>query len=151
MARRLSELIAEALRLSGGERRELARAWFELPAVSIALRILPLRRLLAPPRQRPGAARRRLDDGPAAAREAARLVRAAARFSPLPSSCLTRSIVLWRLLRRRGVGAEIRIGVSREASALAAHAWIEVDGEPVSDAADVSARYAAFADRLPQT
>ena len=161
MASRVTELIAGARCLSGSERRELARAWFELPAVWLALRVLPARRLLAPPRHgtatpQPPA------DGVAAARAAARLVRAAGRVSPFPSTCpsrspgppstcLTRSIVLSRLLRRRGLAAEIRIGVRRGEGPFAAHAWVEVDGEAVSDDAGVSDRHEAFAESLAPT
>jgi len=147
MASRVPELIAKARRLSGSERRELALAWAELPAVWLALRVLPVRRLLAP-RQSSGVTPERREGGVAAARAAARLVRAAARFSPFPNTCLTRSIVLSRLLQRRGLAAEIRIGVRRGEGPFAAHAWVEVDGEAVSDGADVSERHAVFADGL---
>ena len=74
-----------------------------------------------------------------AAEAAARIVDAAAAL--LGVSCLPRSLVLWRLLRARG--AAIRFGVSQSAAlGFAAHAWVELDGKPVNDRPDVSARYA---------
>lgn len=124
--------------------RELARAWLELPTVWLVLRVLPARRLLATPLAGAAEGTLRCEDRVTAAREAARLVHAAARLSPFPSTCLTRSIVLSRLLRRRGLAAEIRIGVRRGDGPFAAHAWVEVDGEPVNDGADVADRHAVL-------
>ena len=139
---RARELIAEGRRLSRGERRELVRAWAELSAVWLGLRVLPTRRLLEISRG-PSGTRNGRCCNTADGRRAARLVNAAARYSPFPATCLTRSIVLARLLRRRGAAAEIRIGVLREGNSLA-HAWVEVDGEAVNDTPDVAERHAVF-------
>lgn len=139
---RARELIAEARRLSRSERRELVRAWAELPAVWLGLRLLPPRRLLRTSGGSPGTTTGSSCDA-ADGRRAARLVNAAARLNPFPHTCLTRSIVLARLLRRRGAAAEIRIGVLRDGNSLA-HAWVEVDGEAVNDTPDVAERHAVF-------
>ena len=78
------------------------------------------------------------DLSPAAA---ARMVDAAA--SLVGASCLPRSLVLWRLVRAHG--AIVRLGVARPAlQDFAAHAWVEIDGRTLNDAADAVARYAAF-------
>jgi hypothetical protein len=77
---------------------------------------------------------------------AARWIRIADRYCPGGGNCLVRSLALFGVLRRAGIAAELRIGVDRTASALQAHAWVEVDGTPVNDAADVAARYAPFGD-----
>ena len=46
--------------------------------------------------------------------------------------CLTQAVVVQRLLRRRGIPAELRIGVRKEQGAtLEAHAWVEHGGEVV--------------------
>lgn len=46
--------------------------------------------------------------------------------------CLTQAVVVQRLLRRRGIPAELRIGVRKEQGAtLEAHAWVEHEGEVV--------------------
>jgi hypothetical protein len=50
---------------------------------------------------------------------------------PRSSRCLQRSAVVTRLLRRRGVTAELVIGC--HPSPLRAHAWVEVAGKVVSD------------------
>ena len=45
----------------------------------------------------------------------------------LPSSnCLDQSLVLWWMLRRRGVAADMHIGGRKEAANFEAHAWVEV-------------------------
>ena len=53
-------------------------------------------------------------------------------LDPLPwdSRCLMRSLVLLRMLARRGVVCELVIGV-RPGETLEAHAWIEHDGHPL--------------------
>lgn len=44
------------------------------------------------------------------------------------TSCLENSLVLCRMLRRRGMSADLRIGARKEANRFEAHAWVEVDG-----------------------
>ena len=59
--------------------------------------------------------------------------------------CLSRSIVLWHDLMSRGVDARVCLGVRLlPGSTLAAHAWVEVNGEAVNDSCDVFARYAVL-------
>ena len=83
-------------------------------------------------------------------REIARLVDAAATL--LRARCLPRSLVLWHFVRDHGAPAEIRLGVSRLADGgLSAHAWLEYDGLPLNDHADVLQRYAALPSRAKQT
>ena len=83
------------------------------------------------------------DPGTLAPPEIARLVSAAA--SMLRARCLARSLVLCHLLRQRGRSTEIRLGVSKLADGkLSAHAWVELDGVPLNDGADVFERYAAL-------
>ena len=55
-----------------------------------------------------------------------------ARYLPFPTTCLTNSLVVDGMLRRRGYASEIRFGVRPpEGGALAAHAWVEHDGRVV--------------------
>ena len=49
---------------------------------------------------------------------------------PGESRCLMRSLVLTSLLSRRGIASTIVIGVT-PGSAFGAHAWVELDGEPL--------------------
>lgn len=72
------------------------------------------------------------------------LINAAANNGPGTSTCLSRSLLLCWLLRRRGVDTDLRIGVRIEGDQLKAHAWVEYQGVPINDAVDIGARFAAF-------
>lgn len=79
----------------------------------------------------------------------ATLVNIAALHVPFPATCLTRSLLLGWMLRRRGVASQLRIGVRLTEGVLDAHAWVEYADIPINDRPDVSARFAAFAKVLP--
>jgi len=76
----------------------------------------------------------------------AEAVNMAAAHSPFPRTCLTRSLVLLKLLAQRGVEAELRVGVRLLSGKLDAHAWVEHEGVPVNDRAAIASDYAAFDD-----
>lgn len=78
-----------------------------------------------------------------------RLVNLAASRSPFRASCLTRSMFLEWLLRRRGVESQLRIGVSLDGGALDAHAWVEIAGVPVNDRLDIAQQFAPFGSLAP--
>lgn len=122
--RRLARLRA----LPSAERRLLFRAWALLLVTPLLLRVLPLRRLLAPGRVvAPVAA--------IAVERVAWLVEVAARHAP-GARCLPVAIVTARLLARQGTPARLCIGVARHASGLSAHAWLERDGRPLGAAGE---------------
>jgi hypothetical protein len=79
----------------------------------------------------------------------ASLMNAAARYLPLPATCLTRSIALVILLKKRGIKSQLRIGVRKAGASLDAHAWVEYAGIPVNDTSDVAQRYAMFSEPVP--
>ena len=58
-------------------------------------------------------------------------------LSSLPSDprCLIRSVVLARLLARRGIGSRLVVGV-RAAPEFTAHAWVEHRGSPLLPTGD---------------
>jgi hypothetical protein len=60
----------------------------------------------------------------------ARAVRRTLRTLPADSRCLMQSLVLTRLLARRGRSAVLVIGVS-PAGTFTAHAWVETEGLPL--------------------
>jgi Transglutaminase-like superfamily len=64
----------------------------------------------------------------------ARMAAAAARNLFFSTNCLEQSLVLWWLLRRRGIVAELRIGARKEFERFEAHAWVEVDSVVLNDA-----------------
>jgi hypothetical protein len=64
------------------------------------------------------------------ARQLGRAVSRTLAFLPGDTRCLTRSLVLTRLLTRRGIQAKVVIG-ARTAPQFLAHAWVEYEGQPV--------------------
>ncbi len=68
----------------------------------------------------------------------------ARRYAPYRGNCLSQSLTLWSLLRRRGVDATLCLGVRFDDGALAAHAWVESDGMTVNDTPDVRDRFTPF-------
>jgi hypothetical protein len=66
----------------------------------------------------------------------------AAAFYPRWALCLEQSLTLFVLLRRRGVRAELRLGV--QPRPFYAHAWVEAGGRPISEAEDLPLTLATF-------
>jgi hypothetical protein len=58
--------------------------------------------------------------------------------------CLTRSLALVRVLARRGVATDIRIGVRTQDAKLQAHAWVESRGRVLNDDPLSIQRFAPF-------
>lgn len=56
-------------------------------------------------------------------------------------TCLRRSLVLWYLLRRRGVPASLKLGVRATGGELEGHAWVEQDGHVVGDEPQIGQEY----------
>jgi hypothetical protein len=66
----------------------------------------------------------------------------AAAFFPGRARCLERSFALHVCLRWCGLPTQIRMGV--QPHPFAAHAWVELEGEPVGDSRDSIALFTAF-------
>jgi len=120
-----------------------------LPFVQLSLRIRGFTRtagMLASHSQR-----RPVPVNPSQARPLGEAVGLVAGRSVVGARCLGRSLVLWFLLRRRGVDAELVIGAEAPRDGeLPGHAWVEVAGEPVNDALDVRERFGSFGLQLPR-
>ena len=138
------------LRLSGRERCWLFQALLLLPLTALVLRLLGLRLSHSAL-----ASSARCPPNPRAARLAAetekvtRMVQLASAHSFFRPHCLHRSLVLWWLLRRAGIEGELRIGVSKQAGRLSAHAWVECGGSALNERGDVRQRFAPLAASLP--
>jgi hypothetical protein len=76
------------------------------------------------------------------AEQVARKIAIAAAFFPGRAICLEQSIALFVLLRRQGLAAALRIGV--QPYPFKAHAWVEVNGEPIYENADELVKFVAF-------
>ena len=70
-----------------------------------------------------------------AVQTAERMVNAAARRGMVTATCLPRALVTRALLRRSGVSANLKFGVSRDIGHFEAHAWVEAEGTPSHEAA----------------
>lgn len=128
--------------LSWPDRRTLLAALLWLPVFRAGLRVLGLRRMQAWIQHKPPGAVRTAS--PADAKRLGALVNRAARQGFFRDSCLTRSLLLCWLLRRRGVMPNLRIGVRLVNGALDAHAWVEQDGMPINDRPDIASDYPPF-------
>jgi hypothetical protein len=135
--------------LSGADRGLLARAYLWLTIAELALR-LRLEGLSKWATTTDAAAA-----GPASvdtaavlrARRYARWLRAASRYQPVRTECLHRSLALHWWLRREGVASRLQIGVRKEGGDLAAHAWVELDGQVVNDHPAAVARFTPLMNR----
>lgn len=122
-------LVAEIVAAYRQARRELRRAPIEL--VMSAMRADTA---MPPP----------INDDPAKSehlfvecRRLAWIVARTLRLMPGDTRCLARSLVLTRLLARRGIPTKLVIG-ARSTPSFLAHAWVEYNGEPVLSPGDGS-------------
>lgn len=129
-------------RLSARQRRLTLQAWLLLPAAGAALRIVPLRHLLAllalrvaaepEPAEPAIRARETADDGDTLSRDIAEAIARAAAQPPGGSTCLSRALVGAVLLQRQRRPAELTLAVATPGEGLKAHAWLESNGAPIS-------------------
>jgi len=113
-----------------------------LPLAGLALHTIGVRRalrLFAGGRRGKGTC-----DLQMAERVARDVERAGREYSLYPVDCLVRSLVVVFLLRRRGIAAELRLGVRTLTGRFEAHAWVEHLGVPLGEDADVARVFDAF-------
>ncbi len=134
------------VRLTGGERWLLVQSLIWLPVIDVLLRAFGfaacqsfLSAIL------PRTARRKdSGDRVESAQTAARLVRIAAEHGFYRATCLPQSLLLWSILKRRGIDAALHVGVRKADDRVQAHAWVTCDGATLNDDADVHERFAPF-------
>ncbi len=78
------------------------------------------------------------------AHSVSRVVSAAANHGPYRANCLKRSLTVWWLLQRRGIKAELHIGVNTDDKDFNAHAWVEYMGDTLVEAEDLKGRFSSF-------
>jgi Transglutaminase-like superfamily len=78
------------------------------------------------------------------ARTIAKIQQSAARHLFFRPNCLEQSIVLWWLLRIRGISADLRIGARKQAGRFEAHAWVEFAGTVLNDSGDAHIHFVPF-------
>src|ERR1041384_2862169 len=121
-----------------------------LPFLTIYLRICGFRSTHRILQKFIGPPKKTLSEAEAQSRTAltSRMILAAARNSPIPSTCLERSLALWWLLIRQGVATQFRIGVRKDGEKFAAHAWVERNGVALGEPEASHLHYRAFAEEL---
>lgn len=106
----------------------LAEALAALTLASLAIALLPFRRVAAAASAR-GRRSERTD------RESVRRARSAvkgwSRRLPWRTVCFQQGLALHWMLRRRGIPSVLLYGARRDGDGLAAHVWVDVDGETV--------------------
>jgi transglutaminase superfamily protein len=144
----LTRALHRASTLSRDDWGVLACALGLLLAVSVGLRLVGLRRMIALGDALAAGSRRR---GAGDARDVARtawLVEIAGRCCRPRPTCLAKALVVFALLRRRGLPAELVIGVSKTRAPLEGHAWVELGGAAIAVADPGPASYAVLL-RIP--
>ena len=130
------------MELSISERLIFLQALLLLPLAGLVLRFSRYQSVLSTlQRATPLKDRRSGVDPLPEALRTAKLVNAAAWRGLYDATCLRRSLVLWWLLRRRGIDSNVRIGARKEAGEFYSHAWVEYEDTVLNDAPDVRSRY----------
>lgn len=109
--------------------RLLCEALLIVPAIRVALWVLPFRVVLAFVERRRAAAA-----GNVSMERVLRAIHAVARRVPR-ATCLTRAFAAMVLLARHGHPSTLRLGVAKEDGQVSAHAWLESDGRTIMDGA----------------
>ena len=63
----------------------------------------------------------------------------------LPMTCLTKSLTLQRILVRRGIDAQIKIGAHKTSLKFGAHAWVEVNEQAIGESESTIAEFKVLA------
>jgi hypothetical protein len=123
------ERLRKACQLSARDWLFLGHAWILFLMVELGLRLLPFCSVLTWCHSYSQRLRYRGDATSLPSIERlAWLTTVAGRYNPVQSTCLREALVLSVLLERRSIAAHLRIGVSRDEDAFAAHAWLEQNG-----------------------
>jgi hypothetical protein len=120
------ERLRKACQLSLRDWMVLGHAWVLFLVIELGLSLLSFRSLLTLCRRYSRCGQ--LGSSSASIERLAWLTAVAGRCSPVRTTCLRQALVLSILLERRGIPTSLRIGVSRQAGELAAHAWLEQNG-----------------------
>ncbi len=140
---------AKFLALSVGDRLKLFAYSLLVLLVHIALNLFGYQKvytfLSSYPRRRdtlPGQSGEPLTE----AKRCAYLVSVAARYGIIRAKCLPQALLVFWLLRRRGISTEIRIGVRRQGGSIIAHAWVKHGEVVISEGSQVEKNFSAFED-----
>jgi hypothetical protein len=123
------------LALTWAERGQLLLISVALPLIHAAVAIFGYQRTQAwlERRSQHTAAHAASETDLHAAARLAQLAAIAGRHGAISATCLRQSLLIYWILRRRGLQPVVRLGVRKQPEdALDAHAWVELDGHPLS-------------------
>jgi Transglutaminase-like superfamily len=127
---RLARAVRAAGRLTGCDWAVLVTAAVLLPVAALAVKLVPLARLLRAVQA--FASRPRRPHGGLDAERIVWLVDAVPGWCVPGPSCLARALVAFALLRRRAIPVRFVIGITKARGALEGHAWVEVQSAPAA-------------------
>jgi hypothetical protein len=140
--KRLSTMLEQYNTLTWPLRRTFLAAMLWFPLFRIGLHVLGLNRFQAFLKRKPLGTNKALSQD-----EMKRIgmqVNRAARYGLITDTCLTRSLLLGWLLRRKGIDTQLRIGVRIIKGVFEAHAWVEFAGNPINDRSDIADQFPPF-------
>lgn len=129
-----------ARQLSWPDWLNLLEAWWGLLAFYLAIRLARFEQLdvsMHPARQ----GRDLPKDATNRAWHTQKLVSMAARLHLLSMTCLPRALTLRWMLSRRGIPAQLQIGMSKSPAGVYAHAWVEVGEAAIGEPEDIGDRF----------
>lgn len=128
------------IRLSAKERRLTLEAAATLALVCPLLKLLPVAKAMRLLDLREGGGRHgTAAHDPEMARAIGRAVARASRNLPFRAVCLPQAAAAAVMLRRRGLAAEVHVGVAKRTGAIEAHAWSRCGEVTVSGGAESAA------------
>ena len=126
----MGRLFARFVALPVYEQRLLVGLMAALPGIALLVRVRGVAGTAQLLERASGSAPRREADAADthAAQRLAELASIAGRRGVFTATCLPQALLIEWILRRRGLSPELRVGVRKQADAIDAHAWVELDG-----------------------
>ena len=121
--------LAKARELSRTEWLFLLKVSALLPAVRCGVRVLPFKTVMALFAGKQSLDGNRVRSDRIRPDRLAYLVEVASRHHFLKPTCLEKALLLSRILRQRGLAADLRIGTAKTDGRFEAHAWVEHRGQ----------------------
>ena len=121
--------LAKARDLSRTEWLFLLKVSALLPAVRCGVRVLPFKTVMALFAGKQSLDGNRVRSDRIRPDRLAYLVEVASRHHFLKPTCLEKALLLSRILRQRGLAADLRIGTAKTDGRFEAHAWVEHRGQ----------------------
>ena len=113
------------------------------PVVELALRTLGVRRTWSLLAAFAGSSETPTEPAVIARKQLSHLKRSR-QLAPVKGRCLSRSLILWWQLRRRGIHTTLYVGV-RHKKWLHAHAWLQIDDRVLNAGKLVHSKYTTLA------